>query len=185
MTIDETQFLPRNEPIVNKRWIEMHSIHIPFAPGVYESSSAWVKIGTKGEIAQAAEKDLSILMFLLNGGWVEHYHIDCALSFMELQHAYLSKSTYKSNSIYMAKFNDLVSIGRDDIEKAYEFIGREIGRKGQRIVEYACTHPCDIKSGCQTAEANNVYRQAMDMLLKASDEIWRTIQDERLKNAVA
>lgn len=185
MFIDETQWLPRNEAVVNEQWIKRHSIHVPFAPGIYESSSAWVKIGNQGEISQAAEKDLSILMFLVKGGWIEHCHIDCALSFMELKHAYTSKSYYKSNSIYMAKLNDAVNIRREDVERAYEFIIKTLGKKGQKIIEYACDNACDMKSGCQTESANNVYRQAMERLLKASDEIWLTIQSERLKNVVA
>jgi hypothetical protein len=182
--IDHTQFLPRETPVVNGEWISKHGIKLKYADGIHESSSAWVKV-SGGIVTQASEKDNSILNYLVTFGFIEICHMDCALSYMELRHAYTSKSSYKSNSIYLSKFITGADISKRDVERVYEYIFSGIGKKAEKLVIYACDEKCDSKSGCQNEPVANAYRKALETLLAASDEIWSTIKQESMQNALA
>lgn len=181
--LDASQFLPRNTPVVNIEWVKRHSIKIPYAAGVYESPTAWVKIGPQGEITHASEKDATIINYLVGAGYIDTCHMEASLSFMELRHAYQSKSGFKSNSVYLAKFGD-GTISKADVERAYEYICNELENKSVKLVVYACNEVCDEKSGCQKAQVCNIYRLIMERLLEASDKIWRIIKAEE-ENLVA
>lgn len=184
--IDITQLLPSGSHVVSLEWVKQHRIQIPLASGVFESETAWVKVNARGQIVQASQKDNSILSFLLNGGWIESCHVDCALSFMELRHAYTNRMGYKSNSIYLARLGCAGVIGREEVEDAYEDICKAMGRsRDTRVVIYACEKSCDIGSGCHTEAGCNVYRDVLERLLMASDEAWKRVKAKREQNALA
>jgi hypothetical protein len=181
-----TETLPEHTraDLVTLEWLKSNALRVPFKPGLHESTFAWVRVNESGYITHASKKDITTLAYLVGNGCLEPCHAECGMAFLELQHAFRARTGLKSNSVYLAQYLAVSGeASSDDTCEAYEHIFNALGKRKQKVIEYACLQPCDVKSGVQSSAGINIYRESFDSLLQASDEVWQALKAKRLAEA--
>ena len=161
--IDQTVWLRRGESVVNPQREAKGDLE-----GKVEGE------GNLRRITYAEVRDTTILGDLLVRGFLEHYHRECAMGFLELQHQYRSWGRCKANSIYLAQMFG-GSGANEDATKAYTRICKEIGPSDLRIIE----HVCHEEAHSELIQVINVCMGVFERLVRVSDEVWQQLQKER------
>lgn len=164
-TIDTTQWLPRNTPVIN-----------PYRAAKGDIDGHVVD----GKVVAASVKDITILACLITKGFLEEYHRECAMSFLELRNALFGKLQYKLN---ISSLQNILgaAVERAALQEAFEDVMRALTIRRARVIEYACSkaYPqTDLKkpeTDMMGIAEKNAYRECFDLMSNLMDEMRETL----------
>ena len=152
--------------VVTEQWLRRHRISIPRATGLFESDTAWVKVGKGGVIVEASERDKSLMAHLIGRKVLDPHHAEYSFCFMELRHAFLSRTLYKSNSVFLDQLFG-VSLSDRDAASMYIAICTALGKARVRIIHAAVENRAAPSNTHLTNTAAKQHREAFTALVRA------------------
>lgn len=161
-TIDQTQFLPRNAPIVNRFRAAKGDIdgHI-----------------MDGKVVSASVKDSSILAELITRGFLEEYHKPYGLMIIDLRSGDIRQLRHKSNAIFMTLMSD-GGLSSRHAGQMYELIIKPFTLRRYRIIEHACNAEYANDAAAHHIAGIEAYRQCFELLVSLTDSAIEKIKDE-------
>ncbi len=165
--IDTTEWLPRNAPVVNPYRLQHGDLQ-----GRVED----------GRITYAEVADTSVLADLIRRGFLEEYHREAAMSFLELRNAFFGPLQHRLNATVLEQITGL-PVNRVTARDALDEIMLGLKLFRARIIEHACNVSAGEDAACQTIAGINAYQDCFEMLLKLSDDVWTSIRKEMEEKA--
>lgn len=166
------------EDLVTEQWLERHRIRIPRATGVFESGTAWIKVDARGTIVAAAEKDQTVLAWLVERKILGLVDADYGIAYVTCRsadRAYRRQMGFKS-SLDLSVLGGGSGLSCEQAAEVFGLMRQELGPKNCKIVEYAC----DTTRTSETPENHKPpYRAAFTALGKAFDRAVKDVREDK------